>query len=92
MEFCNKCEKREQCKKICPELQKHLRKDIEVSQQHKLECELGSKLEEVVEETEWPEGALQLDQKTGAYLIRKCSMTKKQRSCECPDTPVLRRS
>ena len=69
--YCNSCRRRGRCKEICPELQKHLKKDIEVARIDVLECELGINIERVVGKGEWPEGGVVLDTKDWVYLMKK---------------------
>ena len=77
--YCKTCRKRETCVKICAKLQKHLKKDIEVSRRETLECELGINIEEVVEEIPYPEGEIELGILSWIYLIKNTKLTKLQR-------------
>ena len=77
--YCETCSKRETCVEICAKLQKHLKKDIEVSRRETLECELCINIEEVVEEIPYPEGEVELDTKDWICLIRNTKLTKLQK-------------
>ena len=76
--FCDGCQDRSQCQKICRRLQSHLKKDIEVSRRERLECEIGIEVEEVIE-NEYPEGEIELSTKDWIHMIKNTKLSKLQR-------------
>ena len=76
--YCNQCPKRDQCIEICPALKKYLKNDIEVSRRERLDCEIDSNVEDIIE-TEYPEGEIELSTKDWIYLIKNNTLTKLQR-------------
>lgn len=46
--YCQTCDKKDQCKEICSELQKHLKDDIEIHRREVLASELGIIIEDTI--------------------------------------------
>lgn len=65
--------------KLCPPLQKHLRKKVEVPRREVLECELGINIEEVVEGRDYPESEIELNLNDWKHFVKKYKITKKQK-------------
>lgn len=76
--LCNECTKRNNCVKMCKSLEKHLKKDIEVSRRERLECEIKPNIEEIIGD-DFPAGEIELNTSDWLYMLKHNTLTKLQR-------------
>lgn len=76
--LCDGCNKRNKCTKLCEAAEEFISQD-HVCRREVLECELGIEVEEVVEETKWPAGEIELNENDWKRIVDKTNMTKLQK-------------